>query len=242
MTDYPRLFGDDLRNLLDQYDGEIQSIEFMLKAGYLSEAEYLSLSAKGITSSRDFQGDIHEYIDIEGLDKIKEKEAELVGRIMSHRLGVSYEEWSKPEAEDEDQDELFDELLACLKDAWSNDPSFYLYSFSPDRSQRVLIKLAQENNGILYPQERQRIEVYKELLSKSNSTTLITCDDDSYTWYFLDESIRGNDDASPSEIAGAMRDFFSQVEEIEGGAIGANGEEEQDSEALMSVIQRFISG
>jgi len=77
MTNYPRLFGDDLRNLLEQYDGEIQSIEFMLKAGYLSEVEYLNLSAKGITSSRDFQGDMHEYLDLEGLDKIKEKRLSL---------------------------------------------------------------------------------------------------------------------------------------------------------------------
>lgn len=242
MSDYPRLFGDDLRDLLNKYDGEIQNIEFIFKSGYLTEAEYLRITARGITSSSDYEGDIHDHLDLEGLDIIKGKESELIGRIMSHKLGIPYEEWAKPLSEGQDQNESFEEILDCLKDAWWNDNKFYLCSYSPDKSRRVLINLVQETNEALYDAERQKIEVYQEVLSQPNSTTLISCDDDTYTWYFLDESDRkGDGEISESEIVGALRDFFTQVEEIKGGPVEANGKEEQDTDALISAIKGFTS-
>ena len=242
MSDYPRLFGDDLRNLLNEYDGEIQNIEFIFKSGYLSEAEYLRLAARGITSSSDYEGDIHDHLDLEGLDIIKDKEAELIGRIMSHKLGIPYEEWTKPLSGGQGHNESFEEILDCLKDAWWNDSKFYLFSYSPDKSRRVLINLVQETNEALYDEERQKIEVCQETLLQSNSTTFISCEDNSYTWYFLDESDRKRaGEISESEISGAVRDFLAQVEEIEGGPVEANGKEEQDTDALMSAINRFIS-
>jgi hypothetical protein len=237
MTNYQRLFGDDLRSLLNQYDGNMQNIEFMRKAGYLSEAEYKSLAARGIKSSVDLQGDLHDHLDLEGLDEIKAKEAELIGRIMSHKLGISYEEWSKPEADEQDQNELFEEILDFLKEAWWNDPAFCLAAYSHDRSKRVLINLVQESNDALYDEERPKIEVYRESITQSSSTASFACEDESYTWYFLDENASNGD----GEIGGAVRDFIAQVEEIEGVAIVANGKEEQETDTLVSAIERFIS-
>ena len=242
MSDYPRLFGDDLRNLLNKYDGEIQNIEFIFKSGYLTEAEYLRITARGITSSSDYEGDIHDHLDLEGLDIIKGKEAELIGRIMSHKLGIPYEEWTKPLSEGQGQNESLEEILDHLKDAWWNDTKFYLCSYSPDKSRRVLINIVQETNEALYDEERQKIEVYQEMLSQYNSTTPFSCVDDTYTWYFMDESDSKRDgEVSESEISGAVRDFFTQVEEIKGGPVEANGKEEQDTDALISAIKRFIS-
>ena len=238
MAAYPRLYGDDLRNLLSQYNGDIQSIEFMHKAGYLSDAEYQTLLERGIASSSDFQGDIHDHTDLEGLEEIKEKEAELTGRIISSKLGISYEDWTRSETQGEERDELFDELIDRLRDAWWNDSSFYLCSYSPDRSQRVLIHLVQESNDALYDEDAQKIEVYKESFSKTGSSVTITCDDDSYTWYFLDERVR-DDETIPGEISSAIRDFFSQVDEIGGGDIKPNGKEEQDTDSLLSAIGSF---
>lgn len=236
MKNNPRLVGDDLRSLLNQYDGDLQNIEFMFKAGYLSEVEYQSLLARGIASSVDFQGDLHDHLDLEGLDEIKAKEAELIGRITSHKLGISYEEWSKPEADGQRQNESFEEILDRLKEAWWNDPTFCLSAYSHDRTNRVVIHLVQQSNDVLYDEERQKIEVYRESISVSNSITSFACDDDSYTWYFLDDN-EGNGD---SEISAALRDFFAQVEGIEGGTIVEHGKEEQEINTLISAIERFI--
>ena len=138
--------------------------------------------------------------------------------------------------------ESLEEILDHLKDAWWNDTKFYLCSYSPDKSRRVLINIVQETNEALYDEERQKIEVYQEMLSQYNSTTPFSCVDDTYTWYFMDESDSKRDgEVSESEISGAVRDFFTQVEEIKGGPVEANGKEEQDTDALISAIKRFIS-
>ena len=161
---------------------------------------------------------------------------------MSHKLGISYEEWIKEDSSNEVQDESTTELVDCISTAWENDPSFYLCSYSPDRSRRVLIKLVAESDIPLYEEDKPKIEVYKELFSSSDSSSTTTSpDDDSYTWYYLNDVHHDEDDVSPSETIGALRDFFSKAEEIGGQSIEPNGKEEQDIDTLLLAIECFKS-
>lgn len=243
MASLPRLIGQELADLLGQYSGDMQDIEFMYKAGYLSDVEYQRLSSRGISSAEDFQGDIHDFLDLEGLDEIQEKHSELIARIMSHKIGVPYEEWIKPDIEDEEQGESMEELLNCLRSAWEIDQRFNLCSYSSDRSQRVLITLVQGTDSSLYDEDNRKVEVYRESFSQCNSHREVTIarSDESYTWYYVDEVVHGEDDISPSQLSAAISDFLSQVKVIGGGPIEANGKEEQDVDAILSAVDRVRS-
>lgn len=249
---YPKLVGNDLLLLLkDAFKGDSQNLAFFFQSGYISGDEYEFLRLQGLQSFSDFDGyqENGSFYDENGrlnaatpagrrIHSIGKKASEAFARVMSLRLGMPYIGDDEDGGDQSDKNTEFKEIELILQEAWSDDPSFTILSYAPNRNMRAVVTLMKPNE--LTDKFGPFIEVYTEEIELDTSRKASLCRqlDETYTYYELHDRTLDDGNVMPNAIMSALRDFVQQKDQINGGEVQLWGSEELDqySEIIVSTI------